>query len=124
MLYQLFITQWLYPCEGDWTVQAKRDLRDLGLDSSIEWMETISKWSFKRLVKRKVREITLKQLIKKKDSYKKLDKLNYTEMKTQSYLLSRMLTFEEKKMIFKFRLWRKLQRWKRIHDMSTLSSTL
>jgi len=103
MLYRVFITQWLYPCNGDWTQQVKSDLADLGLDSSLQWLESKSKLTFKQIIKKSLSEFTLKKLLKKKDLSKKLANLSYNELKTQEYLLNRELTFDEKKMIFKFR---------------------
>ena len=103
MLYRVFITQWLYPCAGDWTEQVRRDLSDLGLGCSIQWLESKSKWSFKKIIKRTLTEFTLRQLLKKKDLSKKMSNLYYTELKTQTYLVDRTLSFEEKKTIFRYR---------------------
>ena len=96
------MTQQLQPCTGDWTSQLKSDLTDLVISCSIKWLEGKSKWSFKKLIRQEISEMTFKQLSLKKESYKKLSNLNYTEMKTQSYFTSKSLSFKEKKRIFKY----------------------
>ena len=53
MLAKFFKIQGKYPCKEDWTPQLQEDLEDFGIDIDLEKIKTISKISFKRLVKRK-----------------------------------------------------------------------
>ena len=46
MLYTVFIFQWHHPCKGDWTEQIKKDLDDLKIPCSFQYIESKSKESF------------------------------------------------------------------------------
>ena len=71
MLWKMFMTQWLNPLRGDWSEQAKEDLKLLGICSDLEWIKSKSKFSFKSLVKSKAKELGLQILIKiKKNTVK------------------------------------------------------
>ena len=61
-MYTVFITQWRQPTEGDWTLQARLDLADLGMEDDLEWMKQKSKQYFKNLVKVKVKEFSFLQI--------------------------------------------------------------
>ena len=103
MLYRVFITQWLYPCPGDWVLQIKEDLYEFDIPCDLDWISNKSKESFKRYVKEKVRESSLACLKTRKQRYKKLENLDYVTFETQKYLLDNNTSFEEKKIIFQFR---------------------
>ena len=70
-LYKFFMIQWLNPSRGDWTEQVKLDLDDFKINRDLKWMASISKNSFKRIVKTKATEYALRKLCAKKTSYKK-----------------------------------------------------
>ena len=103
MLYRVFIVQWLYPCQGDWTLQVKIDLEDFGLPVDLTVLKKYSKPRYKNLVKLKATEFTFNLLLERKFKYKKLSNLHYTELKTQEYLLNKNLSFDEQKTIFLLR---------------------
>ena len=105
MLYSFlfFITQWYSPSPGDWTEQVKLDLDDLNIQCDFYYIEKKSTDSFKRLVKRKAKDLAIENLQKKKSIHSKLDNLTYVDLNTQEYLLSNKFSNSEKKTIFKYR---------------------
>ena len=103
MLFKVFTIQWLYPCNGDWVVQVKKDLEDFELPGDIQILKNWSKESFKIKVKESAKKYALSILLAKKQQYKKLKYLDYEELATQNYLTRGDLNFEQKKTIFLFR---------------------
>ena len=103
MLFKVFTVQWLYPCNGDWVLQVKKDLEDFELPVDIQILKNWSKESFKIKVKESAKKYALSILLAKKQQYKKLKYLDYEELVTQNYLTRGDLNFEQKKTIFLYR---------------------
>ena len=103
MLFKFFFVQWNFPCNGDWTEQIKCDLYDFGLECNLDLLASKSKESFKNMIKTKAMEFTLNNLLSRKTLSKKLENINYKEVKMQKYLLDKNLTYSDKKVIFLFR---------------------
>jgi hypothetical protein len=103
MLYSVFKAQWKYPTKDDWTVQVQKDLQDLKIDMSLEEMKKKSQWSFKRLVKIKSKEYTLDYLLDLKEQHRKMDSLEYTELKLQEYLKDDEIPVVEARNLYRFR---------------------
>ena len=47
MLYKFCITQWKHPAVGDWTLTAKLDLADLGIQEDLNWIKLQSVYTLK-----------------------------------------------------------------------------
>ena len=103
MLFRVFTIQWYFPCKGDWTIQVKSDLKDFGIDCDLNDIKLKSKEAFKRLVKSKAKEYAFNMLCQKKESYSKLRNLDHIEFKAQEYLLNKNLTYDDIKLVFRFR---------------------
>ena len=103
MLYKVFFVQWHYPSKGDWTIQIKTDLTDLNLPCDLEKIAKYPTDSFKTLVKVRAKIYAFNLLSKKKEGYKKLENLQYTELSIQNYLVDTELDHEEKIVLFLFR---------------------
>ena len=58
---------------------------------------------FRKIVKQEIRTYAFKSLMQRKKSYKKLSKVDYNELKLQSYLNDCNTTKEEKIELFKWR---------------------
>ena len=103
MLSKFFYCQWYDNKPHDWTTQVKVDLEELNLPNDLNNIEKKTTISWKNLVKRKIREYELKQLIHIKDTQNqsKLSSLNYVELKQQDYFTS--LNVPQAKEIFLFR---------------------
>ena len=57
MLYKFFIAQWNNPIKSDWTLEAKLNLVEFGITTSLEAIEKMSKNSFKSLVQKRRRSM-------------------------------------------------------------------
>ena len=101
MLYKFFKSQWEHPCPQDWTLQVKKDMLEIGLPVSLEFVASKSKEVFKELVKSKVKIFEFSQLMAARKS--KTKTLNYQSLKMQQYLQLKTLTKREAIVLFKFR---------------------
>ena len=99
MLWKVFTVQWYYPCEGDWTLQIKRDLEEFELPSDLTKLEEYSKEGLKNLIKAKARKHAFKFLGDSKGKYSKLSNIQYEELKIQDYLLNPKFSSDEKRII-------------------------
>ena len=64
----------------------------------------MSKDVFKRLTKRKAYAYAFNILCLNKQTYRKMDRLSYSEFKVQNYLGYKSYTLEEKKLILRIEL--------------------
>ena len=103
MLYRFFMAQWESPVKDDWTQQVRSDLSDLGIKEDLSFIQSKSVFSFKNLVKVKIKEYALDMLNEEKFKHSKMDNLIFTELKIQEYLVSESITLEEKRSIFQYR---------------------
>ena len=78
-------------------------MEDFELPIDLPALKRYSKIRYKSLVKAKAREFTFRLLSERKIKYKKLNNIQYTELKTQEYLLNKKLSFDEQKTIFLLR---------------------
>ena len=63
----------------------------------------MTKYSFKRIVKTKVKEAALSFLMQKKKDHSKLNNLKYKKLQMQPYFKSKRLNTNQVKQLFKFR---------------------
>ena len=103
MLNKFFIAQWKYPCKDDWTELVKKDLADFQIPEELDYLKSISVYSFKTLVKKKAKELAFYKFMSKKTTMSKLSNLFYTDLEIQSYLKSDIFSVPEARMIFSFR---------------------
>jgi hypothetical protein len=62
MLKSFFKVQWQFPVKNDWVEQVKEDLKDFGIQPDLEKIQAKSTWSFKNLLKIKMKEHALEKL--------------------------------------------------------------
>ena len=103
MINKFFMTQWLNPTRGDWTETLKQDLLDFGMPEDFQYYKSKSKFIIKNEVKRNSKQYALKILSKQKKCHKKMNNLEYKELKTQNYFFINGLKIEEIQNVFKFR---------------------
>ena len=103
MAHKFFLSQWKYPVRDDWTLEAKENLKELDINLTLEEIKKKSKNSFKRLVKTKAKEYTLNYLLDLKEKHSKMEKLQYTELKLQTYLKTDEIPVSEAKNLYRFR---------------------
>jgi hypothetical protein len=80
MLYKFVMAQWENPAKQDWTQQVRSDLADLVIREDLSFIQAKSLFSFKNLVKTKIKEYALDILNKSKSRHSKMDDLIYTEL--------------------------------------------
>ena len=104
MLSKFFEAQWENPSKNDWTETVKNDLRTLQINLSTREIKAMKKERFKGIVKQSVKAISLKYLLSMKQKQSKMDSLEYSELKTQSYLKSDKINAETAKSAFRYRV--------------------
>ena len=65
MLSKFFLHQWDQPSKLDWTEQVKKDLEDLDMPVSLEFVQSKSQVVFSKLVKEKIKKYEFTRLIGK-----------------------------------------------------------
>ena len=103
MIPQFFVTRWMNPTRGDWTETVRNDLEEFGIQEDIEFLKSKSKGIFKRLLKKKAREIAFESLVEMKVKHSKMNNLEYKELKLQEYFQLPGIRIEQVREIFKFR---------------------
>ena len=66
-------------------------------------MESKSKLTFKKIVKKHARELAFEWLIQKKESHSKMMNLSYSSLEMQEYLKDKNITVFQAKILFKVR---------------------
>ena len=93
MLSKFFYTQWNYPAKkNEWTVKVREDLKDIDIEDDLEKIKKMIKYTLKNLVKKKVMDKTLTDLLDKKRKHKKIAKLNYTKLEMQEYFKEKLIS--------------------------------
>ena len=106
MLSKFFFAQWNSPVKSDWTTEVMDNLIEMGLPTSLEIIQKMSKYSFKKLVKKHATRFELDTLLEIKEikAKSKMKNLMYTELKIQDYLLLKGMNASQAKALFKFRV--------------------
>ena len=86
MLYNFVLTQWNNESSGDWTGLVKDDLKRFNINLSITSLQSMSKATFKAMVKREAKRVAFEELLEKKNKHSKMKNLEYKELKIQNYL--------------------------------------
>ena len=103
MLSHFFETQYNFPAQDDWTVEARKNLNEFGISENLQYIGGHSKETFKIIVKKQARIYAYNLFIQKKEGHSKLKNLDYQELKTQDYLLCQEMTVIQAKILLKFR---------------------
>ena len=103
MLFKIYKAQQLSRVHGDWIELLDGDKNLFDIKLSDEEIKSISKLKFKRFVKKKAEELTIKYLKGLKNKHSKSTQLEVNELETSSYLLHSRLSKEERELLFKLR---------------------
>ena len=90
----------MYPSKNDSVNTVKEDLIDFDLDIDLNEIKKKSKNSFKKLIKKKMKEYALGYLNDLKETHSKMDNLVYTQLKIQNYLKDKNIPVHEAKVLF------------------------
>ena len=104
LAYEVYQKQKLNPLKGDWAHMVEKDKDELKLELTDKEIAAISKKEFKELLETKSNTLSFKKLIKRKSKLSKGKHLEYSSLKTQSYLMPESrLNLEEMKMMLRIR---------------------
>ena len=104
LINKFYKAQKLKPSKNDWVMTIEEDKKYLGIIMEDNDIKKLSKYKFKQILNDKIKELSFKYLIKKKESHSKTENLNYNNLEVQSYLKSDSnLNNDEKQLLFKFR---------------------
>ena len=104
MLHQFFIAQWENPAKNDWTETVKKDLECLGIKCDLKEIQKKKKEQFREMVKRSIKSVAFNYLMELKRKHSKMNNLQYTELKQQNYLSSKLVPPYKAKSLFRFRV--------------------
>ena len=104
MLSKFFVAQWDNPGSKDWTLEARKNLIELGLPTELDAIKKMSKNAFKKFVKKHATKFEFMRLLRIKENKSKLTNLFYAEFKLQEYLLLKNMNACQAKALFKFRV--------------------
>ena len=93
----------MHPIKNDWVNQVKEDLIDFDINMDLEQVKKQSKNSFKKMVKKKMRNYALDYLNNLKEKHSKMDNLLYIELKMQNYFKDKSITVQAAKNLFRWR---------------------
>ena len=103
MIYQFLKVQWNNPTRGDWTETVRENLKEFEIEEDEEVFRSMTKEMFKNKVKKKARQVAFNQLIKRKDKHSKMENLEYSGLKIQTYFQLEGITTGQIRNIFKYR---------------------
>ena len=101
LVKRVFNVQKISPCKNDWVLQIEEDLRSCKIDENEEQIKKMKKYSFQKLVNKKIDDATRDYLLKiRDDPSRSKSKRIYPSDQMKDYLLSNDLTTEEKTLLF------------------------
>ena len=104
LIFKVFSVQKENPIKNDWCSQVMKDLKEFGLDYlDFGDIQKMKKEHFKKLVKEKIKDVTLKYLLEGNHEKIKLKNLKYYQLELQPYLKCQEISTRRKKILFKFR---------------------
>ena len=100
---KFLMLQFEKPSKGDWAGSCIQDLKDLEIDLTLDEIRTISKYTYKALIKKSIHNKAFEYLIAKRRS--KGQEIEYRELKMAEYLTPgcEKLTITEQRNIFAIR---------------------
>ena len=92
LVKKVFNLQEKFAVKNDWVLQIKNDLNECNISQSENEISKMSKYSFKKLIKEKIRTIAAQYLIALKEKHSKSENLEYSK-EMQVYLRNESLYF-------------------------------
>ena len=105
LIRKFYEAQKCKPSKGDWAQTVAENIGELNLNLSDAEISQMSKYKFRKLLKKKVYDSAFTYLMEKKRSHSKMSDTEYRELEIQTFLKSNSgLTNDEKHFLIKFRL--------------------
>ena len=102
MIFRVYLAQKLSPVSGDWVTLLEKDKKEFGIMLSDEEVAEISQLKFKKYVKQKAAQLTVKYLLGLQRKNSKSKQLDVSELTTSPYLLTRF-SKAERELLFRLR---------------------
>ena len=102
LVKKVFKAQKTFAVKNDWIIQVQNDLKECKINLSEEEILKMSKYSFKKLMKEKIRVIAANYLITQKEKHSKSEILEYSK-EMQVYLRNESLRIRDKMLLFRLR---------------------
>ena len=103
MLYNVYHAQKISPVYGDWVNLLIADKEDFGIKISDDEVAAIPQQKFKKFVKQKSVELTVKYLENLKKKHSKSSHLEVRDMSVSPYLVDSRFSKEERELLFRLR---------------------
>ena len=91
------------PVKNDWILSVEGDKKTINLNLEDTQIKEMSDYSFKKLVKEKVRRTAFQYLITKQQTHSKVLCIEYNDYKIQPYLTDPSFKTKEKQLLFSLR---------------------
>ena len=82
----------------------KSDLEQFDIPYDFNYLKSKSKDTFKKVVKAKAKEFAYEELLAKQKQHTKMENVNYSELKRQTYFNKQSLRIEDMRNVFRFRV--------------------
>ena len=102
LVKKVFYSQKKFAVKNDWVLQIQCDLNECKIDLTETEIFEMSKYSFKKLIKEKIRILAADYLINQKEKHSKSNNLEYSK-EMQVYLRNESLKIREKILLFRLR---------------------
>ena len=102
-IYQVLKVTRENPAKNDFVQTCEKYLKKLDIDMTFEEISEISKYSFNKILKEKVKIVSLNYLNLEKSKQTKISDLNYSKLEMQQYLLDGDRNRNISNLIFKAR---------------------
>ena len=103
LLQNVFRAQKDDPVRGDWIIQVKKDLDNIGMKESMEQIKTMSVDAFRDLTKQAISKAAFAHLCNEKAKLSKIMYVPHIELKMQQYLQPSVLEIVQSKLLFQLR---------------------
>ena len=105
LIRKVYEAQKSEPSKGDWYETVTENLIELNVNKSDEQISQMSKYKFRKLLKKMIHNSAFDYLMRKKQSHSKMSDIEYNKLEMQRYLKSDSgLSDAEKQFLVKFRL--------------------
>ena len=105
LIRKVYEAQKSKPSKGDWYETVTENLIELNVNKSDEQISQMSKYKFRKLLKKMIHNSAFDYLMRKKQSHSKMSDIEYNKLEMQRYLKSDSgLSDAEKQFLVKFRL--------------------
>jgi hypothetical protein len=100
---KIYLKQKQHSVKGDWIRLLEKDFDFIGIQMKEEEIEATPKSQYKKHIKALINKAAFTYLNELKLTHKKLDKVTYSELKVQPYLVSNLLGNTEKTLLYSLR---------------------